>query len=198
MTFSRWFSLIHWWQLHVFSVAASIAHLERRKIEAALPRTPKKDKNIWRKPSSRKLNRNKWQKYRQWRKGYKAWVEWSEELQNQLVVYISCGFSNINTKQCIGWIVCIQIIQPTLINKKREISSCLSKRSSSLSESEAVGQANVANISVELFDIFVKLITPRLNRKEIGAWDKSEVSTLRGLCFYVVCFSQRQHCQLWH
>ena len=76
MTFSQWFPLIHWWQLHVLSVAASIAHLDRRKIEAALPRTPKKDKNIWRKPSSRKLNRNKWQEYCQWRKGHKAWVEW--------------------------------------------------------------------------------------------------------------------------
>ena len=60
------------------------------------------------------------------------------------------------------------MLQPTLTNKEREISSCLSKRSSSLSESEAVGQANVANISVELFDIFVKLITVRLNRREIG------------------------------
>ena len=66
------------------------------------------------------------------------------------------------------WLNCMYTNASANSNKKREISSCLSKRSSSLSESEAVGQANVANISVELFDIFVKLITVRLNRREIG------------------------------
>ena len=105
--------------MHVLSIAASIAHLDRRKIEAALPRTPKKDKNIWRKPSSRKLNRNKWQKYRQWRKGYKAWVEWRAPKPTGRLHFL---WIFKYKHQAMYWLnrLYIQIIQPTLINKKRE------------------------------------------------------------------------------